>query len=115
MTTQLVLDFGDDARAVRAARRPVRPAVPAGAGPRTVSQAGGRRITSRAAAADSRKFATDSRKSAAGERLRPPVRGQAPRPSTDYWRLDERTRAIGARGVEEARRILAGISADRAA
>jgi hypothetical protein len=33
----------------------------------------------------------------------------------NYWRLDEHTRAIGARGVEEARRILAGISTGHAA
>jgi hypothetical protein len=95
MTTQLALDFGEDARA---ARRPTRPSVPAAAGLRALKTLPRRSTAARDTSARSIGSRSTGRKGA-----------------PEYWRLDEQTRAIGFKGVEEARRILAGISSGHAA
>jgi hypothetical protein len=91
MTKQLALEFRDDLAASRAAAG--RAAVATG---RKELSAIPRRTPSRARAA------------AATARLRAPA-ASGPVSPVQYLRLDEHTRAIGLRGIEQARRVLAGI------
>jgi hypothetical protein len=91
MTKQLALEFRDDLAASRTA-------------------------AGRAAAATRRKelsatprrTPSPARAAAATARLRAPA-VPGPMIPAQYLRLDEHTRAIGLRGIEQARRVLAGI------